>query len=56
MIYETLIRSALSPDTRGLSRKEPRSDLVPVRSYDRAKPVNPKREALHNALRRAVAS
>jgi hypothetical protein len=52
MIGERTIREALTPQ-----RKEPaRSDMVPVCSYVRAKPVNPKREALHNALRRAVAS
>lgn len=44
-------------DALGLLRVElVRSDAVPVRSYVRAKPVNPKREALHEALRRARVS
>jgi hypothetical protein len=52
MIGERIIREALTPE-----RKEPaRSDLVPVRGYVRKPPVNPKRQALHEALRRAVAS
>jgi len=52
MIGERTIREALTPQ-----RKEPaRSDLVPVRPHVRAKPVNAKRQALHEALRRAVAS
>ena len=45
MIAERIIREALTPETRG---------PVIVRSHVRAKPTNPKREALHNALRRAV--
>jgi hypothetical protein len=47
VIYEALIKTALTPETRG---------PVIVRSHVRAKPVNAKREALHDALRRAVAS
>ena len=44
-------------DALGLLRVDlVRSDVVPVRSYVRRKPVNLKREALHEALRRAVAS
>ncbi len=43
-------------DALGLVRVElVRSDAVPVRSHVRRKPVNPKRQALHEALRRAVA-
>jgi hypothetical protein len=44
MIGERTIREALTPQTRG---------PVAVRSHVRAKPVNAKREALHEALRRA---
>lgn len=52
MIGERTIREALTPQ-----RKEPAgSDLVPVRPHVRAKPVNAKRKALHDALRRAVVS
>ena len=47
MIAERIIREALTPEPRG---------PVIVRSHVRAKPVNAKREALHNALRQAVAS
>lgn len=46
MICESLIREALKPETRG---------PVVVRSHVRAKPLNAKRQALHEALRRAVA-
>ena len=49
MIGERTIREALTPHC-----KEPGgSDLVPVRPHVRAKPVNAKRQALHEALRRA---
>ncbi len=42
-------------DALGLVRVElVSSDVVPVRSHVRAKPVNAKREAVHEALRRAV--
>jgi hypothetical protein len=52
MIGERIIREALTPQ-----HKEPvRSDLVPVRPHVRAKPLNAKRQALHEALRRAVGS
>lgn len=52
MIGERIIREALTPQC-----KEPvRSDVVPVRTHTRKKPVNPKREAVHEALRRAVGS
>jgi hypothetical protein len=44
MIGERIIREALKPETRG---------PVVVRSHVRAKPVNAKRQALHEALRRA---
>ena len=47
MICESLIREALKPETLG---------PIFVRSHVRAKPVNAKRQALHEALRRAVAS
>jgi hypothetical protein len=47
MIGERIIREALTPATRG---------PIFVRSHVRAKPVNAKREALHEALRRAVES
>jgi hypothetical protein len=47
MIWERIIREALTPETRG---------PVIVRPHVRAKPVNAKRKALHEALRRAVAS
>jgi hypothetical protein len=44
-------------DALGLQRVELiRSDVVPVRSHVRAKPVNHKQVALHDALRRAMAS
>lgn len=36
--------------------KPARSDVVPVRGHVRKKPVNPKQEAVHEALRRAVGS
>jgi len=42
-----LVFEALTPETRG---------PVIVRSHVRAKPMNAKRQALHEALRRAVAS
>jgi hypothetical protein len=45
MIGERIIREALTPETRG---------PVIVRSHVRAKPVNPKRQALHEALRREI--
>jgi hypothetical protein len=45
MIGERTIREALKPETRG---------PVVVRSHVRAKPVNAKRQALHEALRRAT--
>ena len=45
MIGERIIREALTPETRG---------PVAVRSHVRKKPANPKREAIHQALRRAV--
>jgi hypothetical protein len=44
MIGERIIREALKSETRG---------PVVVRSHVRAKPVNAKRQALHEALRRA---
>jgi hypothetical protein len=44
MIGERIIREALKPETRG---------PVVVRSHVRAKPVNAKRQALHEALRRS---
>lgn len=47
MIFERTVLQALTPEPRG---------PVIVRSHVRAKPVNAKREALHNALRQAVAS
>ena len=47
MIGERIIRKALTPETRG---------PIVVRSHFRAKPVNAKRQALHEALRRAVSS
>ena len=34
----------------------PIADTVPVRTHTRKKPVNPKREAVHEALRRARVS
>ena len=44
-------------DALGLLRVElVRSDVVPVRGHVRKKPVNPKQEAVHEALRRAVGS
>ena len=46
MIGERIIREALTPETRG---------PVAVRAHVRNKPANPKREAIHQALRRAVA-
>jgi len=45
MIGERIIREALKPETRG---------PVIVRSHVRAKPLNAKRQALHEALRRAI--
>ena len=57
MIFSDIIREALAPEPRGLSRKEPvRSDVVPVRTHTRKKPVNHKQVAVHEALRRAVGS
>ena len=44
MIGERTIREARTPETRG---------PIVVRSHVRAKPVNAKRQALHEALRRA---
>ena len=45
MIPWMLVFEALTPETRG---------PVVVRSHVRAKPVNPKRQALHEALRREI--
>lgn len=45
MIAERLIREALCPSPVG---------PVVVKAHVRKKPANPKREALHSALRRAV--
>lgn len=45
MLFPDLIRDALTPV---------RPSGVPVKAHTRKPPANPRREALHDALRRAV--
>lgn len=46
-MFEQIIREALTPA---------KATGVPVRPHVRKKPTNPKREAVHDALRRAVSA